>query len=179
MTRTIWTVRDDNGSSHQIVEKLLRFSLKSCGRGGFLTISKGRNLRTLGLWQMQYRHVTSLSRDGITLVAITKDTLAAINEGTCWSGPNPLVGELLDEFTEALKVTPGPVIVDIRDTRLIDKASLSALFQLVRLVAKHDKRGFICCSSEVKNVLDVCKVDTICPTTSNLDEAVTALAAEQ
>src|SRR5262245_28325897 len=128
---------------------------------------------------MQHRHVKSLPQGGITVVAVAKDTLAAINEGTCWSGPTPLVAELLDEFVQAMGAAPGPVVVDIRDTQFIDHASVSVLFRLARLVADRNKRGFICCSSAVKEILDACRLNTVCPTAAKLEEAMTELAGGQ
>ena len=113
------------------------------------------------------------------MVAVAKDTLAAINEETWRSGPPPLVAELLDEFGRALGAAPGPLVVDIRDTQFLDHASVSVLFRLARLVAEHNKRGFICCSSEVKEILDACRLNTVCPTTTRLEEAMTELAVGQ
>ena len=128
---------------------------------------------------MQHRHVTCVPLGGITVVAVSKDTLAAINEGTCWSGPTPLVAELLDESAQVMKAAPGAVVIDVRDTQFIDHASVSVLFQLARLVADHKKGGFISCSSEVKEILDVCRLNTVCPTTTRLEEATTELAGGQ
>lgn len=128
---------------------------------------------------MEHIHVKSLPHGRVTVVTVAKDTLAAINEGTCRSGPSPLVAELLDEFIQDMGAAPGPVVVDIRDTQLIDHASMSVLFRLARLVVDHNKRGFICCSSEVKQVLDLCRLNTVCPTAANLEEAMTELADGQ
>src|SRR5262245_12536963 len=126
---------------------------------------------------MQHRYVKSMPLGGVTVVAVAKETLATINEGTCWSGPSPLVAELLDEFRQALGAAPGPVVVDSRDTQVLDHASVFVLVRLARLVAEYNKRGLICCSSEVKGIIDVCRLNAVCPTAGTLEEALTELAA--
>jgi anti-anti-sigma regulatory factor len=129
---------------------------------------------------MQHSHVLSLPHGGITVITVAKDTLAAINEGTCWSGPTPVVAELIDEFVQALGAAPGPVVVDIRDTQYIDHASVDVLFRLAKLVASHTGSGFICCSSEVKAILvDLLQLNKVCPTATNLNEIMKELAGRQ
>jgi anti-anti-sigma factor len=128
---------------------------------------------------MQHRHVKALPLEGITAIAVAKDTLAGINEWTCRCGPTPLVAELLDEFVQAMGAAPGPVVVDIQDMQFIDHAGVDVIFRLARLVASHNKRGLICCSSRVKEILDACRLNTVCPTAANLEDALTDLAGGQ
>src|SRR5438552_2355816 len=128
---------------------------------------------------MQHRHVKSLPLGGATVVAIARDTLEAIDEATCWSGPTPQVAELLDEFVQAIEAAPGGVVVDMRDTRFLDHASVSVVFRLARLLAEHNKPRLICCSREVKGILDVCRLNTICLNATDLEEAVAVLAQGQ
>ncbi len=128
---------------------------------------------------MQHPHVNSVPLGTVTLIAVAKDTLAAVNEQTCWSGPTPLVSDLLEEFVQAITAAPGSVVVDIRDTQFIDHASVSVVFQLAKLVVNQNKRGFICCSSDVKEILDLCRLSTLCPTTAKLEEAVAELGGEK
>lgn len=125
---------------------------------------------------MQHNHVKSMPLGGITVVAVAKDALAAINEGTCWSGPPPLVAEVLDEFVQALAAAPGPVVIDIRDTQSLDHASVFVVFRLAKLVADRKKGGLLCCSGELKETLEVCGLNRVCPSVTTLEEAMTALA---
>lgn len=125
---------------------------------------------------MQHCHVKSVPQGDITVIAVAKDTLAAINEATCAAGPSPLVAELMDEFVQIMGAASGPVVVDIRDTNFIDHASVAVLFRLARLLADQNKRARICCSSRVKEVLNVCRVNTICPTFTELKDAMAELA---
>lgn len=128
---------------------------------------------------MQYRHVQSLTQGDISLVAVASSTLAGINEGSCWSGPSPLIGELLNEFDKVLAAASGSIILDIRDMPCLDHASVSVLFRLAKRLADAKKRGVICCSSDVKEILEVCRLNAVCPIVINVKEAMALLSGSE
>lgn len=128
---------------------------------------------------MQHYHVKSLSLGNVTVIAVAKDTLEAINEVTCADGPTPLVRELLDEFVQALGPASGGVVVDLRETEFVDHASLSVVYRLAKLLAEHNKPRLFCCSRDVKAIIDVCRLNEICPCVTEFEEAVAELAQVQ
>ena len=126
---------------------------------------------------MQPSHIQSSSQGSVSVLSLAKESLAAINENTCGSGPSPLVAELTDEFVHAIQASPHSIVIDIRDLSFLDHANVAFLFKLVRLLGKNNKRGCICCSSNVKQGLDVVGMTKLCPTVADLDKAIAALAS--
>lgn len=70
---------------------------------------------------MPHRHIKSLPLGSVTVVAVARDILEAIN------GPTPLIAELHTEFVQAIGAAPDGVVVDMRDTRFLDHASLEVV----------------------------------------------------
>jgi anti-anti-sigma factor len=122
---------------------------------------------------MQFQHLKLLARGNATVIAIAKSTLAEINEENYSTSP---VAELLDEFARAISATPGAVIIDLRDTHFLDSAGMSVVFRLARLLAERNQPRLICCSPGVQDVLVVCRLTSICPCVTELEEAVARLA---
>ena len=125
---------------------------------------------------MQYQHLKSLTRGTVTVVAIAKGTLEAINEENYLT---PQVAELHDEFAQAISADPGAVVVDLRDTHFLDHAGVSVMFRLTKLLAERNQPRMICCSREVRDVLVLCRLTSICPCVTELEEAVARLAEVQ
>jgi anti-anti-sigma regulatory factor len=119
---------------------------------------------------MPPQHIAVLHVGDVTVVAIAKVALAAINED---NHPSPVLGELCEEFGQAAAAASGGIVVDMRDTEFLDHASVSALFRLGKLLANRSKPWAICCSPAVKQVLHICKFDLICPVVTALDVAIT------
>jgi anti-anti-sigma regulatory factor len=130
---------------------------------------------------MQHRHVGLVSiHNDITVVCLPQVTLEAINEHTCalGLGQSPLVAEFLDEFAYAIQAARGGVLVDMRDTRYLDHASVALMCRLAKLLAKRNLPWVICCSPEVKDILEVCLLTMIGPYATDLEAAVIRLGRD-
>jgi anti-anti-sigma regulatory factor len=118
---------------------------------------------------MEFRNVTVLHRGNITLIAVPKTVLAAINESNY---PSSVSVELVAQFGEAIAATPAGIILDLRDTDYLDHATVSVVTRLVKLLADRNKPRAICWPDAAKEILDVCGIRSFCPTVTDLDMAV-------
>jgi anti-anti-sigma regulatory factor len=122
---------------------------------------------------MQFRHLTTQARGIVTVIAISPSNLESIDE---WDYPNQTVAELLDEFGRAVAEAPAGVVVDIRETRTLNHASVAVLARLARVLSEHGRPGVLCCSSQVKEILDLCRINRLCPCWTDLEESVAEIA---
>ena len=122
---------------------------------------------------MQLQHTSTELRGDVTVVTILKATLEGIDESEY---PSDRTRQLAVEFEQAVADAPGSVVVDIRDTEFLNHSSVVTLSQVVRTLVGHGKSGVICCSSNIKAVLDIVKVSAHCPCRTSMEESLAALS---
>jgi hypothetical protein len=125
---------------------------------------------------MQSRHVSTERRGEATIVAVAKATLEGMGE---WDYPDDSAVGLLDEFARAVAGAPAGVVVDVRDTEVLNHASVAVVSRLARMLAEHNRPRVICCSRQVKEILDLCRVNSLYPCRTSLEEALAELGRGQ
>ena len=105
-------------------------------------------------------------------MTILKATLEDIEES---EHPSVRTRQLVDEFAQAVTDAPGSVIVDIRDTASLNHSSVATLFHVVRTFIERGKRGVICCSSNIKTLLELAGIASHCPCWTSKEESLAAL----
>lgn len=122
---------------------------------------------------MESRHLSIKQIKHATVIAVSKATVEGIEEDDY---PDGNAVELRDDFKHAVAQAPGGIVIDIRDIAYLNHASMSLVFSLVSVVADRDKQPpVMCCSSQIKELLDTCRINCLCDCFTELTEALTEL----